>query len=140
MVETMKNVQMLQCPACGEFTLHPKRKELGYHVCVNCSSADKVVGITTVEGTGDHTWNDIIIMPKKKAMGIARKEAELKGQKFYGDIEAQNFEKDEESLNQKVSEKVNQVLEDLVPDKIVTNDSHPDPDVDDTGMVKGIDY
>ena len=32
MVETMKNVQMLQCPACGEFTLHPKRKELGYHV------------------------------------------------------------------------------------------------------------
>ena len=140
MVETMENVQMLQCPACGEFTLHPKRKELGYHVCVNCSSADKVVGITTVEGTGDHTWNDIIIMPKKKAMGIARKEAELKGQKFYGDIEAQNFEKDEESLNQKVSEKVNQVLEDLVPDKIVTNDSHPDPDVDDTGMVKGIDY
>ena len=140
MVETMENVQMLQCPACGEFTLHPKRKELGYHVCVNCSSADKVVGITTVEGTGDHTWNDIIIMPKKKAMGIARKEAELKGQKFYGDIEAQNFEKDEESLNQKVTEKVNQVLEDLVPDKIVTNDSHPDPDVDDTGMVKGIDY
>ena len=140
MVETMKNVQMLQCPACGEFTLHPKRKELGYHVCVNCSSADKVVGITTVEGSGDHTWNDIIIMPKKKAMAIARKEAEVKAQKFYGDIEAQNFEKDEESLNQKVNEKVNQVLEDLVPDKIVTNDSHPDPDVDDTGMVKGIDY
>ena len=55
-------------------------------------------------------------------------------------IQAQNFEKDEESLNQKVNEKVNQVLEDLVPDKIVTNDSHPDPDVDDTGMVKGIDY
>ena len=22
---------MLKCPACGEFTLHPKRKELGYH-------------------------------------------------------------------------------------------------------------
>ena len=135
-----KNVKMLQCPACGQYTLHPQRKALGFHVCVNCSSTDRVVGITTVEGTGDHTWNDIIIMPKKKAMSIARKEAELKGQKFYGDIEAQNFEKDEESLNQKVNEKVNQVLEDLVPDKIVTNDSHPDPDVDDTGMVKGIDY
>ena len=136
----MKNVKMIQCPACGEYTLHPKRRELGYHVCVNCSSADKVVGITTIEGTGDHTWNDLIIMPKKKAMGIARKEAELKGKKFAGDLEMQNFEKDEEVLNQKVNEKVNQVLEDLIPDKIVTNDSHPDPDVDTTGMVKGIDY
>ena len=140
MVKTMENVKMLQCPACGEFTLHPKRKEMGYHVCVHCSSADKVVGITTVEGSGDHTWNDIIIMPKKKALSIARKEAELKGQKFHGDIEAQNFEKDEASLNQKVNEKVNQVLEDLIPDKIVTNDTHPDPDIDDTGLVKGIDY
>ena len=140
MVETMKNVQMLQCPACGEFTLHPKRKELGYHVCVNCSSADKVVGITTVEGSGDHTWNDIIIMPKKKAMAIARKEAEIKGQKFTADLEMQDFEKDEEIVTQQVNEKVNQVLEDLKPDQIVTNDSHPDPDVDSTGMVKGIDY
>ena len=140
MVETMKNVQMLQCPACGEFTLHPKRKELGYHVCVNCSSADKVVGITTVEGSGDHTWNDIIIMPKKKAMNIARKEAEIKGQKFTGDLEMQDFTKDEEVLTQKVNEKVSQVLEDLKPDQIVTNDSHPDPDVDATGLVKGIDY
>lgn len=140
MVETMKNVQMLQCPACGEFTLHPKRKELGYHVCVNCSSADKVVGITTVEGSGDHTWNDIIIMPKKKAMSIARKEAEIKGQRFTGDLEMQDFTKDEEVMTQKVNEKVSQVLEDLKPDQIVTNDSHPDPDVDSTGMVKGIDY
>ena len=140
MVETMKNVQMLQCPACGEFTLHPKRKELGYHVCVNCSSADKVVGITTVEGSGDHTWNDIIIMPKKKAMSIARKEAELKGQRFTGDLEMQDFTKDEEVMTQKVNEKVSQVLEDLKPDQIVTNDSHPDPDIDSTGMVKGIDY
>ena len=140
MVETMKNVQMLQCPACGEFTLHPKRKELGYHVCVNCSSADKVVGITTVEGSGDHTWNDIIIMPKKKAMSIARKEAELKGPRFTGDLEMQDFTKDEEVMTQKVNEKVSQVLEDLKPDQIVTNDSHPDPDVDSTGMVKGIDY
>ena len=140
MVKTMENVKILQCPAFGQFTLNTKRKELGYHVCVNCSSADKVVGITTVEGSGDHTWNDIIIMPKKKAMAIARKEAEIKGQKFTGDLEIQNFEKDEEVLTQKVNEKVNQVLEDLKPDQIVTNDNHPDPDIDSTGMVKGIDY
>ena len=109
-------------------------------MCVNCSSADKVVGITTVEGSGDHTWNDIIIMPKKKAMSIARKEAEIKGQRFTGDLEMQDFTKDEEVITQKVNEKVSQVLEDLKPDQIVTNDSHPDPDVDSTGMVKGIDY
>ena len=58
----MENVKMLKCPACGEFTLHPKRKELGYHVCIHCSTTEPVVGITTVEGSGDHTYNDIIIM------------------------------------------------------------------------------
>ena len=77
MTQTMQSIQMLKCPSCGEFTLHPKRKELGYHVCVNCSSAKPVVGITTVEGSGDHTYNDIIIMDQDRARSIAIKEAEL---------------------------------------------------------------
>ena len=37
----MLKVKMLQCPSCGEFTLHPKRKELGFHVCVNCSTTSR---------------------------------------------------------------------------------------------------
>ena len=141
MLKTMQNVKMLQCPACGEFTLHPKRKELGYHVCVNCSSTDKVVGITTVEGSGDHTWNDIIIMPKDKAMNIARKEAEIKGKRFVGDLEMQNFEKDEQVVSQTIKEKVDKILdENIDSETIVTNDTPNDPDMDTSGLIKGIDY
>ena len=72
----MQKLEMIPCPKCGnDFPL--KRKELGFHVCVNCSSTKPVVAITTVEGSGDHTWNDIIIMDQDKAAAIARKEAEV---------------------------------------------------------------
>jgi len=57
----MQKLKMIPCPRCNN-PFPEKRKELGYFVCVNCSTTDKVVGITTVEGTGDHTWNDLVIM------------------------------------------------------------------------------
>ena len=106
----MTNVKMLQCPACGEFTLHPKRKELGYHVCVNCSSVEAVVGITTVEGSGDHTYNDLIIMDQSRAKAIAEKEAELSGRKVY--IEMLDLDKDEYAVSQSIKEEVDRALED----------------------------
>ena len=106
----MKNVKMLQCPACGEFTLHPKRKELGYHVCINCSTTEPVVGITTVEGTGDHTYNDIIIMDQSRARAIAEKEAELSGRKAH--IEMLDLDRDEFAVSQSIKEEVDKALED----------------------------
>lgn len=124
---------MLKCPACGEFTLHPKRKELGYHVCVNCSSTKPVVAITTVEGSGDHTWNDIIIMDQDKAASIARKEAEVMGRKV--DIELINFDEDDVAISQSLKERVQQVLDD---DEDDTSDMF-DPDKK-TPRIQGIDY
>lgn len=100
---------MLKCPSCGEFTLHPKRKELGYHVCVNCSSVEPVVGITTVEGSGDHTYNDIIIMDQSKARAIAEKEAELSGRKVH--LEMLDLDKDEFAVSQSIKEEINKALE-----------------------------
>lgn len=130
MTQTMQSIQMLKCPSCGEMTLHPKRKEMGYHVCVNCSTAKPVVGITTVEGSGDHTYNDIIIMDQDRARNIARKEAELKGQKV--NIELLDLDTDENAVSQSVKEAVNNVIEDDEP-LIV--------DVDDTPKgIQGIDY
>ena len=134
-----KNVKMLQCPACGQYTLHPQRKALGFHVCVNCSSTDRVVGITTVEGTGDHTWNDIIIMPKKKAMAIARAEAEAMGRKVPDPVELLDMDRDEAEVSQSIKEKISNVLDEETSNTIVTNDA--DPNDDDThGLIKGIDY
>ena len=124
---------MLKCPACGEFTLHPKRKELGYHVCVNCSSAKPVVAITTVEGSGDHTWNDIIIMDQDKAASIARKEAEVMGHKV--DIEMLDFDQDDMALSQSVKERVQQVLDDQEDDE----EDLVDPNKKNSA-IQGIDY
>ena len=129
----MQNVQMLKCPACGEYTLHPKRKELGYHVCVNCSSAKPVVAITTVEGSGDHTWNDIIIMDQDKAASIAKKEAEVMGRKV--DIEMLDFDGDDMAISQSLKERVQQVLDDQEDD---SSDMF-DPDKK-TARIRGIDY
>ena len=129
----MKKIQMLKCPACGEFTLHPKRKELGYHICVNCSSAKPVVAITTVEGSGDHTWNDIIIMDQDKAAAIAKKEAEVMGNKI--DIEMLDFDEDDMAISQSIKERVQQVLDDQEDDE--EDLVNPDKKV---SAIEGIDY
>ena len=129
----MENIQMLKCPACGEFTLHPKRKELGYHVCINCSTAKPVVAITTVEGTGDHTWNDIIIMDQDKAASIAKKEAEVMGRKV--EIEMIDLDSDEAAVTQSVKERVQQVLDDEEDDQSDMFDPNKK-----TTQIRGIDY
>jgi len=131
----MSTIQMLQCPACGENSLHPKRKELGYHVCVNCSTAKPVVGITTVEGSGDHTYNDIIIMDQDKYISIARKEAELTGKR--ADIEILDLDKDEFAVSQSVKEEVDKVLNEDY-EKVDEQDMF-DPNKEMEG-IEGIDY
>ena len=125
-------LEMINCPACNEDRLPVKRKELGYHVCVDCSTAKPVVGITTVEGSGDHTYNDIIIMDQDRAYAIAEREAELSGKKVH--LEMLDLDSDEAAISQSVKEKVNQVLEDEEEEY----DSF-DPNKEQEG-IEGIDY
>jgi len=124
-------LKMIPCPKCGN-DFPEKRKELGYHVCVNCSTTKPVVGITTIEGTGDHTWNDIIIMDQDRALSIAKRESELAGKKLH--IEMLDFDTDEAAISQSLKEKVNQVLEDEEEEY----DSF-DPNKEPEG-IEGIDY
>ena len=100
---------MIPCPKCGN-DFPEKRKELGYHVCINCSTVEPVVGITTVEGSGDHTYNDLIIMDQSRAKAIAEKEAELSGRKVH--IEMLDLDKDEFAVSQSIKEEVGKVLDD----------------------------
>ena len=125
-------LEMIECPRCGnDFPL--KRKELGYHVCVNCSTTKPVVGVTTLEGSGDHTYNDIIIMPQDQYLSIKKKEAELSGKKA-DLLELLDLDKDENEASQSVKEQVNVILdEDLEPEE-------DEQDVDRTGQIEGIDY
>jgi hypothetical protein len=125
-------LKMIPCPRCGN-DFPEKRKELGYHVCVNCSTIKPVVGITTVEGSGDHTYNDIIIMDQDKALAIAAKEAELSGKKVF--MEVLDLDKDETEVSQSVKEAVTNVLndeEDDIEDAL-------DPNKEYEG-IEGIDY
>lgn len=126
-------LEMIKCPKCGnDFPL--KRKELGYHVCVNCSTAKPKVAITTVEGTGDHTYNDIIIMDQDQAMAIARRAAELAGSKV--DLEIIDFdtEADENEVSQSIKDQVSRLIEDDEEDAPISS-------VEDKPQgIQGIDY
>lgn len=126
-------LEMIPCPKCGnDFPL--KRKELGYHVCINCSTVKPKVAITTVEGEGDHTYNDIIIMDQDQAMSIARKAAELSGMR--ADLEIIDFdtEADENEVSQSVKDTVLRINED-------EEDDAPISSVEDKPQgIQGIDY
>ena len=122
------HLEMIPCPKCGnDFPM--KRKELGYHVCVNCSSVKPVVGITTVEGSGDHTYNDMIIMDQDRAVAIASKAAELAGKKV--DIEMLDLDADEAEINQTVKEQVQKILDD---------EKEEEEEETKETKIKGIDY
>jgi hypothetical protein len=125
-------LEMTTCPRCAEEKLPVKRKELGYHVCVDCSTAKPVVGITTVEGSGDHTYNDIIIMDQDRALAIQAAADEIAGKKTH--LEVLDLDKDENEVTQSVKEAVHNVVNDEEQEYDMF-----DPDKQPEG-IKGIDY
>lgn len=131
----MQTLEMIPCPKCGnDFPL--KRKELGYHVCVNCSTTKPVVGITTVEGTGDHTYNDIIIMDQDRARAIAAREAEIGGRKLlldYDDIDLNSDDTFDSDVTQSMKEAVSKALDD--EEEVESFDPNKP-----AKKIKGIDY
>lgn len=135
----MQKLKMIPCPKCGNPFPELRLTQYGYNFCVDCSDVESVVGITTVEGSGDHTYNDIIIMDRKKAMNIAKAEAEAMGRKMPDPVEILDMDRDEAEVSQSVKEKVNNVLDEDTSNVIVTNDADPNDD-DAHGLIKGIDY
>ena len=130
---------MISCPKCGQPMPELRKTQYGYNFCVDCSTVDKVVGITTVEGSGDHTYNDIIIMDKKKALRIAKAEAEAMGRRVPDPVELLDMDRDEAEVSQSIKEKVTNALDEDTSNIIVTNDGDPNDD-DTQGLIKGIDY
>lgn len=106
----MRDLKMIPCPKCGDDFPELRKTEYGYHTCVNCSTTQPVVGITTVEGTGDHTYNDIIIMDQSRARSIAAAEAGAKGKK--ANLEILSLDRDEVAVSQSVKEAVTNTLKD----------------------------
>tara|TARA_B110000305_G_C19272214_1_gene555040 strand:+ start:265 stop:516 length:252 start_codon:yes stop_codon:yes gene_type:complete len=62
-----KNMKMIECIKCKENMPELRLSKFGYRVCVNCSTTGAYKAVSTVNGTGDHTWNDIQIMTSNQA-------------------------------------------------------------------------
>ena len=134
----MQKLKMIPCPKCGEPFPELRLTKFGYNFCVNCSDVDAVVGITTIEGSGDHTYNDIIIMDRKKAMNIAKAEAEAMGRRAPDPIEILDMDRDEAEVSQSMKENTKKVLDDdNLTHSIPQREYH---DEEDSMRIKGIDY
>ena len=68
---------MKRCIVCKN-EIHPKRLEILPNAtkCVSCSNTNKKAGVTVTKGTGDHVYNETIIMEHDEF--VKYKEAESK--------------------------------------------------------------
>lgn len=62
---------MIPCIVCKEPMPELRLTKFGYKNCVNCSTVGAYKAISTVNGKGDHTWNDITIMTPEQAKSYA---------------------------------------------------------------------
>ena len=82
-----ENMKMIKCLKCEESMPELRLTKFGYKVCVNCSTTGAYKAVSTVNGTGDHTWNDIQIMTADQA-DMLSKQGKAKLFDSYKDIDA----------------------------------------------------
>jgi ribosomal protein L37AE/L43A len=73
-------LKMMECPKCGN-PMPIKRRELGYHVCINCSTESAKRGVPIMRGSGDHTWVDLEIMTQDQFEKYKKLDQEQKKKK-----------------------------------------------------------
>ena len=83
----MENMKMIKCTKCKENMPELRLTKYGYKVCVNCSTTGTYKAISTINGSGDHTWNDIQIITSDQADKLVNQK-ELKLFDSYKDINA----------------------------------------------------
>jgi hypothetical protein len=132
----MQKLKMIPCPKCGNDFPELRKTLYSYHVCVDCSTTKPVVGITTVEGTGDHTYNDLIIMDQDRALAIERAANEAMGKKVI-DVEVLDFDKEPMNDNE-VTQSIKDQTKNILEGEEEQYDMM-DPDKEPEG-IEGIDY
>ena len=82
MTMNKNDLKMIPCTACGAPMPELRLIKFGYEVCVNCSQGGAYRAVTTVHGSGDHTYNDIAIMtPEQYSSYKKTEEASTKAAK-----------------------------------------------------------
>ena len=60
-------MKMIKCIKCRGDMPELRLTKYGYEVCVNCSTTGTYKAVSTLNGSGDHTWNDIQIITSDQA-------------------------------------------------------------------------
>jgi len=82
-----ENMKMIKCIKCRENMPELRLTKFGYEVCVNCSTTGAYKAVSTVNGIGDHTWNDIQIVTAEQSKQLnSQKKSKLLDS--YKDIDA----------------------------------------------------
>jgi hypothetical protein len=66
------DIEMIPCVSCGQDMPKLRLTQYGYKDCVNCSTVEAYRAVTTVNGSGDDTWNDIQIMTSEQYKNIKK--------------------------------------------------------------------
>jgi|TARA_R110000796_G_scaffold41865_1_gene103824 hypothetical protein len=59
--------KMIPCTICNKPMPELRFEKFGYKSCVNCSTTGAYTAVNTINGVGDHTWNDIVIMTPEQS-------------------------------------------------------------------------
>ncbi len=65
-------LKMIPCSVCKTPMPELRLTKYGYSNCVNCSTIGAYKAVSTINGEGDHTWNDIQIMTPEEAESYAK--------------------------------------------------------------------
>lgn len=91
-------LEMIECPRCGQPFPKLRKEKFGYNFCIKCSEVGPKMGIVTVNGEGDHTWNDIVILEQEDARKFERKLKEVSRIKKDWEIEPNNVDLEEDEI------------------------------------------
>ena len=81
-------IKMIQCASCGDDMPELRLTKFGYKVCINCSTVGAYKAVSTVNGKGDHTWNDIHIMTPEQAKSFAKSSTQKAKLDSYKNLDA----------------------------------------------------
>ena len=59
-------LEMIECPKCGDDFPKLRMEKYGYNFCINCSTETAKRGVPVMRGTGDHTWVDLEVMTQEQ--------------------------------------------------------------------------
>ena len=81
-------MKLIPCTACGTPMPELRLTKFGYKVCVNCSTVGAYKAVSTINGEGDHTWNDIQIMTPEQAKQVESVSSKKPKFDSYKDLDA----------------------------------------------------